>query len=77
MILVSTDEPQKHLHGWLCFLNHDGNWVTLRLATDDDKSRIKDAVCYGRTARRRDEDDEPVSREPDFFEQQRIDRYGR
>lgn len=31
MILVSDDEPQEILRGWLCFRHPDGQWVTRAL----------------------------------------------
>ena len=44
MMLVLTDEPRKDLHGWLLYRHADGQWVTLRKATDQDINAISAAV---------------------------------
>lgn len=36
MMLVSDDDPREELRGWLLYKHPDGQWVTLRKATDDD-----------------------------------------
>lgn len=40
MVLISDDEPAAHVRGWLCYRHPDGQWVTFRKATDDDRRRI-------------------------------------
>jgi hypothetical protein len=37
MLLVDDGERYG---GWLCYRHPDGQWVTLRKATDDDRARI-------------------------------------
>ena len=44
MMLVLTDEPRKDMHGWLLYRHPDGQWVSLRKATDADISAISQAV---------------------------------
>jgi len=44
MMLVTNDEPRAYLHGWLLYKHLDGQWVTLRKATDDDVARVSQAV---------------------------------
>ena len=44
MMLVLDDEPRKELHGWLLYRHPDGQWVTLREATDVDVAAISAAV---------------------------------
>lgn len=41
MILV--DEPDRHFDGWICYQHPDGNWVTLRKATDADREALAHA----------------------------------
>jgi len=41
MILV--DEPSRDSHGWLCYRHPDGQFVTLREATDDDRAALRAA----------------------------------
>lgn len=41
MLLVDNDGSAYH--GWLCYLGADGQWVTLRKATEDDLARIEEA----------------------------------
>lgn len=40
MILVAEGES---FAGWLCYRHPDGQWVSLRKATDDDIAKIKAA----------------------------------
>lgn len=35
-MIVSEDEPREEMRGWLLYKHLDGQWVTLREATDDD-----------------------------------------
>lgn len=55
MMLVTEDEPQKCWHGWLLYRHPDGQWVSLRKATDADIAAITEAVVrahhYGATDR--------------------------
>lgn len=44
MMLVYPEEPRESLRGWLLYKHHDGQWVTLREATDADKAAINKAV---------------------------------
>jgi hypothetical protein len=44
MMLVTDDEPQKSWHGWLMYRHPDGQWVSLRKATDADLAAINKAV---------------------------------
>lgn len=44
MLLVTDDEPREYLRGWLLFKHPDGQWVTLRKATDDDIAKLSQAV---------------------------------
>lgn len=44
MMLVYPDEPQESLRGWILFRHPDGQWVTLRKATDADRKAINAAV---------------------------------
>ena len=44
MILVDTTEPREDLHGWLVYQHADGQWVTLRKATDEDRCKIVRAI---------------------------------
>ena len=41
MLLVSEHEPREDLRGWLLWRHPDGQWVTLRKATDDDLARVR------------------------------------
>ncbi len=47
MLLVS----EGHMRGWLCYRHPDGQWVTLRKATDDDLRALGDTAAEV-TARR-------------------------
>lgn len=44
MLLVHEGELYA---GWLCYRHPDGQWVTLRKATDDDIGRLNKAVSAG------------------------------
>ena len=44
MLLVTTDEPRTEMHGWLFFRHPEGQWVSLRKATDDDLASISAAI---------------------------------
>jgi hypothetical protein len=44
MMLVLDNEPRAELHGWLLYRHPDGQWVTLRKATDADIAVISQAV---------------------------------
>lgn len=44
MMIVSEDEPRESIRGWLLYRHPDGQWVTLRKATDDDHQRLCDVV---------------------------------
>jgi hypothetical protein len=43
LLLVAEGEPYA---GWLCYRHPDGQWVTLRKATEDDRDRIADAPYF-------------------------------
>ena len=38
MLLV--DEPERDFDGWLCYRHPDGQWVSLRKATEEDFTRL-------------------------------------
>lgn len=40
MLLVADDESRKEIRGWVLYRHPDGQWVTLRKATDEDLDRI-------------------------------------
>jgi len=40
MMLVDEDEPRKSIRGWILYRHPDGQWVTLRVATPEDRERI-------------------------------------
>lgn len=40
MLLVGDDEPQAGWRGWLFYRHPDGQWVSLRKATDEDRKAI-------------------------------------
>jgi hypothetical protein len=40
MVLVQETDPRKDLHGWICYRNRDGVWMTLRRATEEDRRRV-------------------------------------
>ena len=40
MVLVSDDEPREALRGWVCYRHPDGQWVTLRKATMEDRTAV-------------------------------------
>ena len=40
MVLVADGEPYA---GWLCYRHPDGQWVTLRQATERDRDAVADA----------------------------------
>jgi hypothetical protein len=44
MMLVTDDETRKDMHGWLLYKHPDGQWVSLRKATDADLAAINKAV---------------------------------
>jgi hypothetical protein len=44
MILVTDDEPQEWLRGWLCWHHPDGQWVTLRKANKADLVAVANIV---------------------------------
>lgn len=44
MMLLVTE---GHFKDWICYKHPDGQWVTLRKATDDDKDRIAVAKLGG------------------------------
>lgn len=44
MMLVADDEPREYLRGWLIYRHPEGQWVTLRKATDDDIAKVNQAV---------------------------------
>ena len=44
MMLVQDDEPRKEMHCWLLYRHPDGQWVTLRKATDADVATISAAL---------------------------------
>lgn len=39
MILVNMPE-RPDIHEWVCYRHPDGQWVTLRRATEDDKQKL-------------------------------------
>ena len=41
MLLVT----EGSFEGWICYRHPDGQWVSLRKATDDDRERIRTARC--------------------------------
>jgi hypothetical protein len=46
------DCPRESLRGWILYKHPDGQWVTLRKATDDDIRRINEAVIHGHHSER-------------------------
>ena len=44
------DCPRESLRGWLLYKHPDGQWVSLRKATDDDLARINAAVVQAHHA---------------------------
>jgi len=44
MILV--EEPGYVFDGWLCYKHPDGQWVSLRKVTEDDRARINAAEAH-------------------------------
>lgn len=44
------DCERESLRGWLLYKHPDGQWVSLRKATDDDIKRINEAVVYAHHA---------------------------
>ena len=41
--MLFVQDKDHSFDGWLCYRHPDGQWVTLRKATDDDIARIKAA----------------------------------
>jgi hypothetical protein len=44
MMLCLDNEPRESLRGWIVYKHPDGQWVTLRKATDADTEAISNAV---------------------------------
>lgn len=44
MILADTSEPRRDLIGWLFYKHPDGQWVSLRKATESDRILIYGAI---------------------------------
>jgi hypothetical protein len=44
MMYCYPDCERESLRGWILYKHPDGQWVTLRKATDDDIKRINSAV---------------------------------
>lgn len=44
MMLVYDNEPRVEMRGWLLYRHPDGQWVSLRKATDADIETISAAV---------------------------------
>ncbi len=44
MMYCYPDCERESLRGWICYLHPDGQWVTLRKATDADLAAINAAV---------------------------------
>lgn len=44
MLLVAEDEQQEGWRGWLFYKHPDGQWVSLRKATDNDIMAINQAM---------------------------------
>lgn len=40
IMLVSDEEPRESLRGWLLYRHPDGQWVTLRKATNSDLQAV-------------------------------------
>ena len=47
MMYCYPDCERESLRGWLLYKHPDGQWVTLRKATDTDMATINAAVVYG------------------------------
>lgn len=50
MMIVYATERRESIRGWLLYRHPDGQWVTLRKATADDRSAINRAAVEGHHA---------------------------
>lgn len=46
-VMKLVDDPASDWNGWLLYRHPDGQWVTLRKATDEDRTRLLAAEAEG------------------------------